>query len=185
MKRVLPEHDSSGDESKPEPLRTEASPTRWVVQAPEVTLPAEVAVDDGDEPQASVVGESMVIKGELEAAEDLIIAGRLEGSIMHTANRLVIRATGVVKADIETNNLIIEGRVEGDMHGRESVLLSETAVVTGNIETARLTITDGAQFNGKVTMDTSAHTGTIQRSPIHPGTIHPGTIHPGTMEGTP
>jgi len=165
MKRVLPEHDSSEGESKPEPLRTEGSTDRWVIQAPEVTLPAEVAVDDGDEPQASVVGESMVIIGQLDAAEDLVIAGRLEGSIMHTANRLVIRATGVVKADIATNNLIIEGRVEGDIHGRQSVVLSETAVVTGNIETTRLTITDGAQFNGKVTMDTSAHTSKREATP--------------------
>ncbi|MDH3640607.1 MAG: polymer-forming cytoskeletal protein [Gammaproteobacteria bacterium] len=161
MKRVLPQHDTGDGDSKPEPLRTETSPNRWVLQAPpEVTLPAHATVAGDHESQASVVGESMVIIGELEAAEDLIIAGRLEGSIMHNANRLVIRETGVVKANIATNNLIIEGRVDGDVHGRESVSLSKTAVVTGNIETIRLTIADGAQFNGKVTMDTREQPGT-------------------------
>ena len=168
MKPVMPGTDtieghseSVGEsESRPEPLRSDGASSRWVVQAAEVTLPAEDADAADEGSQVSLIGESMVIKGELEAAEDLDIAGRLEGSIMHTANRLVVRDTGVVKANIATNNLIIEGRVEGDIQGRESVVLSETANVTGNIETARLTIADGARFNGKVTMDTNIDSNT-------------------------
>lgn len=105
-----------------------------------------------DTSQYSIVGQSMVIKGELEAAEDLVIAGRLEGAVKHTANRLIVGKTGVVMASIETQNLIVEGRVEGDIECHESVVLDATADVTGNIRTARLSIIDGARFNGQVVM---------------------------------
>jgi len=98
----------------------------------------------------SVVGKSMVIIGELQAAEDLTIAGRLEGTLTHTANRLTVAKTGVVKANIQTRNLVVEGRVEGDIDCRESVALTDSADVTGTIQAARISIADGAQFNGKI-----------------------------------
>ena len=168
MKQINSEPDTSEGDSRPEPLRTQGTATGWVVESANASTPADAQRDPAQSPdqpsQVSLVGESMVIKGELQAAEDLEIAGRLEGSIMHTANRLVVRRTGVVKADIATNNLIIEGRVEGDVHGRQSVVLSETAIVSGNIETARLSIADGAQFNGRITMETDTSINTVGTS---------------------
>jgi cytoskeletal protein CcmA (bactofilin family) len=108
----------------------------------------------------SVVGQTLVIKGEIEAAEDMLIQGRVEGSIKHTADRLIIGRSGVVNADIDARNLIIEGVVEGNIVGSESVVIEETADVRGNIYTARISISDGAQFSGTVDMD-------LSKSPKH------------------
>ena len=108
----------------------------------------------------SVVGQSLVVKGEIEAAEDMLIQGRVEGSIKHTADRLIIGTSGVVNADIDARNLIIEGVVEGNIVGSESVVIEETADVRGNIYTARISISDGAQFSGTVDMD-------LSKSPKH------------------
>ncbi|MFV2089445.1 MAG: polymer-forming cytoskeletal protein, partial [Pseudomonadales bacterium] len=108
----------------------------------------------------SVVGQSLVIKGEVEAAEDMLIQGRVEGSIKHTAERLIIGNSGVVNADIDAKNLIIEGVVEGNIVASESVVIQETADVRGNIYTSRISISDGAQFSGSVDMD-------LSKSPKH------------------
>jgi cytoskeletal protein CcmA (bactofilin family) len=101
----------------------------------------------------SVVGPSLVIKGELEAGEDLLIEGRVEGTIKHTAEQLLIGQSGILKADIRARNVVIEGEVEGDIYGSESVSIRETAKVRGNVFTPKVSISEGAHFKGGVDMD--------------------------------
>ena len=108
------------------------------------------SVDDG---QMSVIGPTLVIKGELEAGENLLVQGRIEGTITHNAESLVIGEQGTVRANIKARNVIIEGTVEGDIHGSESVSIRETANVKGNIFTPRISITEGAHFKGGIDMD--------------------------------
>lgn len=103
--------------------------------------------------EMSVIGASLAVKGELEAAENLIIEGQLEGSIRHTSERLIIGRSGTVRARIEARNLTIEGTVDGDIVSSESVVILDTAKVSGNIYTPRISIADGAQFNGSVDME--------------------------------
>jgi cytoskeletal protein CcmA (bactofilin family) len=66
----------------------------------------------------------------------------------------------VVNADIDAKNLVVEGTVEGNIVGSESVVIKESADVRGNIYTARISIADGAQFSGTVDMD-------LSKSPKH------------------
>jgi cytoskeletal protein CcmA (bactofilin family) len=101
----------------------------------------------------SVVGPSLVIKGDLEAGEDLLIEGRVEGTIKHTAEQLLIGQRGSLKADIRARNVIIEGEVEGDVYGSDSVSIRETAKVRGNIFTPKISISEGAHFKGGIDMD--------------------------------
>ena len=101
----------------------------------------------------SVVGQSLIIKGEIEAAEDMLIEGRVEGSIHHTAEHLTVGPSGTVNADIDARNLIVQGVVEGNIVGSESVVITDSAHVTGNIYTPRISIADGAQFSGTVDME--------------------------------
>ena len=108
------------------------------------------SVDDG---QMSVIGPTLVIKGELEAGENLLVQGRIEGTITHNAESLVIGERGTVQANIKARNVIIEGTVDGDIHCSESVSIRETAKVKGNIFTPRISITEGAHFKGGIDMD--------------------------------
>jgi len=171
MRRLLGK-GNPGQVGKPQPLKSGAAKAepqispgsndrpvqplaeRLGAQPPSVDLPKVTGTVRAREsaPHPSLLGQSMLVRGNLEAGEDLTIAGHLEGSLNHTAQHLVIDATGVVKANIRACNLRIAGRVEGDIHASESVQLQATAQVTGNIHTARLSIADGARFNGKVTM---------------------------------
>jgi len=103
----------------------------------------------------SVIGKTVFVKGEVEAAENMLIEGRVEGSIKHTASQLTIGVSGVVNADIHAKNLVIEGTVDGNIVGSESVVIKDSAEVHGNVYTARISIADGAQFSGSVDMDIS------------------------------
>jgi cytoskeletal protein CcmA (bactofilin family) len=71
---------------------------------------------------------------------------------------LVVGRSGTVNARIEARNLTIEGTVDGDIVSSESVVILETAKVSGNIFTPRISIADGAQFNGSVDMDVTSST---------------------------
>jgi cytoskeletal protein CcmA (bactofilin family) len=105
--------------------------------------------------KASVLGKTLVFRGELSAEEDLVLQGRVEGSIHHTRS-LTVGVDGVVVGDIHAASITVEGSVEGDMHGSASVSIGATAKVRGNIVAPRVGITEGAQFNGSVDMSSAA-----------------------------
>src|SRR5471030_3280344 len=102
--------------------------------------------------RASILGLTLYFKGELTAEEDLLIQGRIEGSITHT-QRLTIGPQGTVKANIRAQLIIIEGTVDGDLQAEKSVFVKETAKVCGNIYSPTVSIMEGANFSGSIDMD--------------------------------
>ncbi|MGP8034102.1 MAG: bactofilin family protein [Steroidobacteraceae bacterium] len=129
------------------------APERRPVQPgfPQVTPTSAPTADPAQRRQPSVLGKTLVFKGELSADEDLVLQGRVEGSIHHTQS-LTVGVDGVVVGDIHARSILIEGTVEGDLYGLVSVLVSATAKVRGNIVAPRVGITEGANFNGSVDM---------------------------------
>lgn len=110
---------------------------------------------DSDTPKddGSVLGPTLRFKGELTAAEDLLIQGQVVGSIKHT-RRLTIGTHGKVKAKIEGHIVSIAGTVEGDVQAKTSVAVTGTGCLTGDVHAPSVSIVDGADFNGNVSMDT-------------------------------
>lgn len=104
----------------------------------------------------SVIGPTLVFKGELSADEDLVIQGTIEGTIAHHKKNLTVGKEGRVKADINAASVTIEGHVEGDIHGDDFVELAKSAVVIGNIFSPRIKMADGARFNGSIDMGSQA-----------------------------
>ena len=102
--------------------------------------------------KVSVLGPTLVFKGELTADEDLMLKGRVEGSITHTAS-LRIGQEGSVKGNIKAKHITVDGTVEGDLHGDGSVPIRETAKITGNVYSPRVSLVEGATFRGKIDMD--------------------------------
>ncbi len=111
----------------------------------------------GDSPpirskNVSVIGPTLVFKGELSADEDLIIEGHIEGTIAHHRKHLTVGKQGRVKADIHASSVIIEGQLVGDIHSDGVVSLAKGADVKGDIFCARIIMQDGARFAGKIDM---------------------------------
>ena len=103
----------------------------------------------------SVFGPTLRFKGELRAQEDIKIEGRIEGSIHHQ-QRVVVGNKGEVVASVHAQSIDVDGKVQGDITARKSVKVSQSAVVRGNIRAPSVSITEGANFNGGVTMEQNA-----------------------------
>ena len=100
----------------------------------------------------SVIGPTLVFKGELSADEDLVIEGTIEGTIAHHKKNLTIGKKGRVTADIHASSVLVEGELNGDIHSDGLVSLAEGATVIGNIYCTRIVMEECAQFNGKIEM---------------------------------
>ncbi|MCH8059856.1 MAG: polymer-forming cytoskeletal protein [Proteobacteria bacterium] len=100
----------------------------------------------------SVIGPTLVFKGELSADEDLVIEGSIEGTIAHHKKNLTIGKQGRVTADIHATSVLVEGVLKGDITSDGLVSLAKGSTVTGNIYCTRLVMEDGARFNGKIEM---------------------------------
>lgn len=100
----------------------------------------------------SVIGPTLVIRGELSADEDLVIDGTIEGTIAHHKKNLTIGKQGRVTADIHASSVLVEGELNGDIHSDGLVSLASDSTVNGNVYCARLVMEDGARFNGKIDM---------------------------------
>lgn len=110
--------------------------------------------NDPQRDQPSILGPTLHFKGELHADEDIVIRGRIEGSITHT-QRLTICRDGHVKANIQGHVIAVEGVVHGDLHASTSVAIMETGHLTGDVQAPSVSIVEGANVNGIVTMDGS------------------------------
>lgn len=102
---------------------------------------------------AAAIGASIRIKGDVTGDENLIIQGNVEGTIKVQGHNVTISKTGKVKANIEANQIIIEGELQGDMLADEKVIIRDTGNVHGNIVAPRVTLEDGALFKGSIEME--------------------------------
>ena len=96
------------------------------------------------------LGRSVVIKGELSGSEDLYVDGQVEGTIELHGNSLIIGPSGQVRANVNAKAVIVQGKLEGNIHASERAELRKSAVAVGDIITQRVAIEDGAYFKGKV-----------------------------------
>ena len=99
------------------------------------------------------VKESAFIKGELTVEEDLTVEGRVEGTIELKDHNLWIGPQGKVYAEIHAKSVIIAGDVIGNIFASEMVEIKLSGSVLGNIKCPRISILDGAKFNGSIDTD--------------------------------
>jgi len=100
---------------------------------------------------STIVGQTMLIKGNLEGDEDLTVQGRIEGSLSLTKT-LIIEPNGVVKADVSVANAVISGVMVGNLTASDSLEITDTGRMVGDIRAPRVIIVEGASVRGKVDM---------------------------------
>jgi cytoskeletal protein CcmA (bactofilin family) len=102
------------------------------------------------------IGKSVEIRGEVKGSEDLIVDGRLEGTITLAEGRLTIGATAHVAADLTAKDVLILGHVQGNIVAGGRVELRAGCAVEGDIRALRLSVEDNAVFRGKVDLTQAA-----------------------------
>src|SRR5260370_13136318 len=99
---------------------------------------------------AACISQGIKIKGEVTGSEDLFVDGHVDGKLSLANGCLTIGPNGQVKADVTAREVIVRGKVEGKVSGRDKVQLWSTGQVTGEVQTDRLAVEDGAMLRGKV-----------------------------------
>lgn len=127
----------------------------------------------------SVIGPTLIFKGELSANEDLVIEGQVEGRISHQDKNLTVGKQGRVSADIRAQSVEIQGEVNGDIVGDELVKLTRSAVVNGNIECARVVMEEGAYFSGNIKMEKPAKSSKKARLKVADSAAASQNVEPG------
>ena len=99
---------------------------------------------------AACISQGIRIKGEITGSEDLFVDGHVEGKLNLANGSLTVGPNGSVSADVFAREVVVRGRVDGKIVGRERVQLWSTGQVIGEVQTQRLAIEDGAMLRGKV-----------------------------------
>lgn len=102
------------------------------------------------------IGKTVVIRGEVKGGEDLVIDGRVEGTVTLTESRLTIGPNANVAADLSARDVLIQGQVQGNIVASGRVELRAGSVVEGDVFALRLAVEDNAVFRGKVDLTQGA-----------------------------
>jgi len=106
------------------------------------------------------IGKTVVIHGEVKGSEDLIVDGRVEGTISLSDSRLTIGSNANIAADISAKDVVILGQVRGNVLASGRVELRAGCSVEGDIKALRLAVEDNAAFCGKVDLTQAVSKGT-------------------------
>ena len=96
------------------------------------------------------IGRSLVIKGEVSGAESLFIDGRIEGTISFPDNRVTIGRNGSVAANINAKEVVIMGKVQGNVECTDRLDIRSEGVLAGDVITHRISVEEGAILKGGV-----------------------------------
>jgi cytoskeletal protein CcmA (bactofilin family) len=103
--------------------------------------------------ERSVMGPTLTFKGEIFGEENLVIQSEVEGLVDLRNNSVTIGKNGRLKADLYGKSVTIEGKIVGNIVGFDSVRITQTGSVKGNVTSPRVTLEDGARFKGSIDMD--------------------------------
>ncbi len=133
-----------------QPARPATAASTAPAVAPATYSRLEVPRMDTVRAEIAHIGKSVVIRGELSGSEDLYLDGEVEGSIDLRSNSLTIGPNGRIRANVQAREVVVHGRVDGNLRAFDRVELKKTAVLAGDVSTQRIMIEDGAFFKGAI-----------------------------------
>ncbi len=133
-------------DNKPQQQHT-PTPAAPAVEPMPVSAPRNAALNTQEQ---ATIGKSLVIKGEVTGSESLYIDGRVEGSINLSGNRVTVGRNGVVAANIQAREIVVLGKVRGNLNATDRVDIRNEGSLTGDVVAQRISIEDGAFFKGGI-----------------------------------
>jgi cytoskeletal protein CcmA (bactofilin family) len=105
--------------------------------------------------EQATIGRTLFIKGEVSGTEALYIDGRIEGKISLPDNRVTIGRNGSVQANITAREVVVMGKVSGNIECSDRVDIRSEGSVTGDVSTVRISVEDGAILKGGIEVRSS------------------------------
>lgn len=161
------------------PTQPSAQATTRSGPANPATRPQEIPKMNDYRSDVAHIGKSVVVKGELSGSEDLYLDGEVEGSIELRSHSLTIGPNGRVRANVFAKDIVIHGKVDGNVRGTDRVELKKSAVLNGDIATQRIVIEDGAYFKGSIDIQKVEVKQETPRVAAAAASAVPSTVHSG------
>ena len=101
----------------------------------------------------TVIGNETRIEGDLEFAGGLHVDGVIHGNVIANGKAgaaLILSEQGVVEGDVRVPNVVLNGKVVGNVYSSERVELAANAKVTGTLYYKLLEMAMGAEVNGQL-----------------------------------
>jgi cytoskeletal protein CcmA (bactofilin family) len=115
----------------------------------------------------TLIGPQVVIRGDVEFSGGLYVEGRIVGKVVATGNEravLMLAEQGSIEGEVRAPVVMIDGRLEGDVHASERVELAARARVQGNVHYRVVEMTAGAQLTGRL-VHADAQQATVHEGP--------------------
>jgi len=106
-----------------------------------------------NEKQQSIVAEAVAIVGQLNCQDDLSLEGQFKGSIQAAEYTVVIGSNGLADGDITAKNLLVKGKVVGEIRVADRIIIAKTGTIVGNLQAARVELENGAKYKGIIEID--------------------------------
>jgi len=100
--------------------------------------------------EQAYIGKGLVFHGEISGSESLVIDGRIEGVVSLPGSRVTVGRNGQVNANISAREIVVMGKVRGDVSATDRVDIRSEGSLTGDVSAARISIEDGAFFKGGI-----------------------------------
>ena len=141
--------ENKGSAPSPEVSAPAKAETPVAAPAHVPPAPAVVTAREASSPAGHLTG-GIKIKGEIDGREDLLIDGEVHGQVRITDARVTIGANGRLVASVEAREIMVRGKVKGDLLAGDRLQIGPTGSVVGDIVTRFLSIEEGAEIRGNV-----------------------------------
>ena len=101
----------------------------------------------------SCLGASLEIKGQISGDEDLQVDGKVTGPVSLGGQKLTVGRTGTLNSEVAAREIVVYGKVTGNIRARDRVEIKKDGSVVGDITTARISVEDGAYFKGRIEIE--------------------------------
>ena len=102
----------------------------------------------------STLDKGCLIQGNLNMSGNYLIVGQVMGDIVDIENKdavLWIDKSAFVRGNLQCSNLVLIGKLEGNVVASGTVEVCSGATIIGDIQSARLHVDSNARINGRLT----------------------------------
>ena len=100
----------------------------------------------------TIIGKETLLSGTLESKGSVRIDGTFQGAL-NSRSDVIVGEDGLVQANISCINVILAGRVEGNIKTEGKLDIRNTGVLLGDAEAGSLSVEDGAVLTGSCSMN--------------------------------
>ncbi len=99
----------------------------------------------------TIIGKGSVVNGKVSIQNSIRIEGKVIGEVF-SSGTVTVGAKGEIEGNVEGINAIIGGKVKGCVTAAEKIVLEANSILIGDLKAVKLTIDEGAMFEGKCSM---------------------------------